>query len=217
MKKVIAILMVLAIVAGAAFATDPEVNTGLKKIVLTSTVDEIIPQFVFKGTMNSDYSTEAVSVTDTTATELDSELSIADSDIQAYFIILQNAAKDKDNNASDYARYNKNISFAFAIGDLIEQNPGENRTAKQVAGNLVANSAVAAEAGTYTGSQANESKTLTNAITNTLDGLTFTAKYNGRVDNGQEIGRFSAIWYKDSSLPNGEYKADITVTITVEN
>lgn len=224
MKKFIVILMVLAIVAGFAFA-DPTpavtVNEGLKRITLSSEVEEFVPQFVFKGTMNSDYVTDAVtgntSAVDFDGEELDSLLSIADEDIQAYFIILQNDAKDSNNQSQDYARYNNTITFTFAIGNLVEQNPNtdDNRVAKEVPGHLVADSAVAAGKASYTGWKENQQISLQNAITNSVNGQVFTSIYNGRVNNNQEIGRFSAIWYKDNTLPNGDYMADITVEIAV--
>ena len=228
MKKLIVILMVLAVVAGFAFADDPvatpavTVNEGLKRITLTSEVEEFVPQFVFLGTMNSDYETDAVegntSADDFDGTELDSKLSIADEDLQAYFIIIQNDAMDSQNQSQDYARYNNTITFTFDIGKLVEQNPNtdDDRVAKEVPGHLVAGSAKAAAAVSYTGWKENEQISLKNAILNSVEDQVFKSIYNGRVNNDQEIGRFSAIWYKDNTLPNGEYMADITLTIAVQ-
>ena len=50
MKKVFIILLVLAVVAGFAFA-DPAVNTGNHRLTVTSVVGEVLPQYTVTGTL----------------------------------------------------------------------------------------------------------------------------------------------------------------------
>lgn len=216
MKKLIAILVVMIVLAGVVFADgNGTVNAGTQRITLKSDVEERLPNFLLQGSM-TDYETALVNANEGAAfagTELDSEKSIADENIVAYFVIIQNASKKfSDGSASDYARTQKTITFTFAIGNLTQQGV---QTPKVINGALVAQSAVAAAAGTYE-VENDANSPYTNLITNSVEGQTFTARYNGRVQNGQEIGRFAAQWNKDITAPNGTYKADITVLIAVQ-
>ena len=223
MKKVFAILLVLALVAGFVFADSvtATVNTGKQRLTVTSSVVEVVPQFAFYGTTNSDYSTSLspATVVETDegkfdGTTLASGKSIADEDITLYFIIKQTGGVEQGTGTPrTYARYNDVVTFTFVIGALTEQSPQTGKDAATGAGSLVANSAVAGTAATYSSKQGGDTKTLTNAIETTVSGQVFTSTYTGKVDGTQEIGRFAAIWNQDDTVPNGEYKADVTVTI----
>ena len=222
MKKLIAILAVLIVLAGAVFATEGTVNEGTQRITLKSEVEEKLPNFLLKGSLTSyaAIETAATSATNGTAFSggaLNSDDSIADTDITAYFIISQNASKAASNAAdSDYARTQKTISFTFEIGALTQQGVPSGKTAKTIPGTLV--SAQKGTAGSYTVGSNDTASTHDNLIELDYDSTAqkFTAVYNGRVQNGQEIGRFTAKWNKDVTAPNGTYKADITVLIHVE-
>ena len=229
MKKLITILAIMIVLVGAVFAEDVNtVNTGKQRITLETDVKESVPQFIFQGSLTS-YTASLVDANSVTTAEnsfdgklltsdaLKTTASIADDNILVYFIITQNAAKFADGTTPDptYARTQKTITFTYAIGDLIQQAPAnapQGWSAKHVEGHLVANSAVAATAGSYTVGGVSHA----NLITNTASGQTFTAAYNGRVENNQEIGRFQAQWDQDPTVPNGVYKADITLTIAVQ-
>lgn len=215
MKKVFVILLVLTLAVCCVFA-DASVNEGSHRLTISSLVDQIFPQFAFYGTLNSDYSTDVVKAkTDNESgeAEIDSGLDVSENDITVYFIIKQNSALKTDGTEAAYARYNQVLTFSISIGALTEQDPYGGRAAATVAGQIVSNSAVAGSATTYTGYKEGESKTLNNAISNSYDSLVFTSIYNGRVNNSQEIGRFAAVWYKDTTIPSGSYEADVTVTI----
>ena len=230
MKKLITILAIMIVLVGAVFAEET-VNEGKQRITLETDVKESVPQFVFQGSLtgyDADDLETALSVADTsaegsnngkllTSDALKTNKSIADANILVYFIIKQNAAKFVDGTtpAPTYARTQKTIEFSYVIGDLVQQAP-ENApstwTAKRIPGHLVASSATKAAAGNFTVG----STQYDNQIENAVSEQTFTAVYNGRVENGQEIGRFQAQWDQDPTVPNGVYKADITLTIAVQ-
>lgn len=216
MKKVFAILLVLTLFAGAALFAEASVNTGAHRLTVSSLVDQIVPQFSFFGTLNSDYATDAIKAkTEAEAddAELDSLRDISREDITVYFTIQQSSALKKDGTPENYARFNQVLTFSVSIGDLVEQDPYGGRTAASVHGQLLENSAAPGTVMTYTGYKDGESRTLDNAIENSYDDLVFTSIYNGRVNNSQEIGHFAAIWYKDTRIPAGTYEADVKVTI----
>lgn len=229
MKKVLTILMVLALVAGFAFAdtTPGTVNEGNHRLTVTSTVAEVVPQFKVTGTLsatNDEGSDDAV-VTDTqyAGAALESKLSIADKTIKVSCVIKQFQGVDATDNTQtfNYARYNKNITFTISASPLTQTTELNGKAAKTVTGHIENLEVVAAE--TYQGSDgtgsngtANTNKQLTNKITNTetTAETLVTSVYNGRVNN-QNIATFDAIWYADNTAPNGLYKADIIVAIAV--
>ena len=222
MKKLIAILAVMIVIAGAVFATEATVNEETQKITLSTTVKESLPQFLMVGTLNSNYTAGRVNGivaadnftgTALTSEALNSTASIADEDINAYFTIYQNTSKLKaDGTTMTYARTQMAIDFTFAFGPLTQQDVPQGKTAKTVAGELV--TASAATAGTFTVGGNDYDNQI--SVTYTAASKKFTAVYDGRVDNDQEIGTFQIKWAKDPTVPNGTYKADITVNIDVQ-
>jgi hypothetical protein len=231
MKKVLTILMVLALVAGFAFAdgdpTPGTVNTGNHRLIVTSTVAEVVPQFKVTGSLSAtnDKGSNVAEVADTeyAGAALASKLSIADNTIKVSCVIEQFQGVDATDNTQtfNYARYNKNITFTISASPLTQTSGLENgKTAKTVAGHIENLEVVAAE--TYqgndgTGNNGTETTTqLSNKITNTetTAETLVTSVYNGRVNN-QNIATFNAIWYADNTAPNGLYKADIIVAIAV--
>lgn len=229
MKKVLTILMVLALVAGFAFADliPGTVNEGNHRLTVTSTVAEVVPQFKVTGTLSAtnDSGSDFAVVTDTQyeGAALASKLSIADKTIKVSCVIEQFQGVDATDNTQtfNYARYNKNITFTISASPLTQTSGLENgKAAKTVAGHIENLEVVDAE--TYqgndgTGSAGTATTTqLANKITNTetTAETLVTSVYNGRVNN-QNIATFDAIWYADNTAPNGLYKADIIVAIAV--
>lgn len=222
MKKVLTILMVLALVAGFAFAVDSTVNYGDQRLTVTSTVGEIVPQFTLKGSLTSyDAGLQAADVVESAHGSLDgkemaSDKSIAEENIQLYCIIYQSSAKvTKTGAAADAARYDKPVYFTIQIGNLVRQLEEGDTTQASVPGHIVTGSATPAAPASATNMRENQAiNNSVNSILNTYANNKFTATYSGRVENDQEIGRFTAEWYKDTTLPDGTYKADVTVSIS---
>lgn len=220
MKKVFAILLVLAVVAGFVFADAGTVDTSTKKLTVTSSVGIVYPQFKLTGVYSEDTYTAKNTTTPLDETPI-TALSIADNTIKIDCTIAQFGGKNKSDASAvnGYARYKGTVTFDITVGNLVEQTPGEGNDAKEVAGHIIDTDVVAAATyqgfnGTGSGSSATGNQNLTNAIKNTkVSDSQITAKYNGKVVD-QNIGTFSAIWYQDDSVPTGEYKADITVEIS---
>ena len=219
MKKILTVLAVLTIVAFAVFADETPaapttLTTETHRITVESPVAQVLPVFKFSGSFDSAYGTVGVADDDPaeafSGTRLATEDSIADKNIYAYFKISQ------ANTATNYSRYNKTVKFKITVGDLTEQDPKEGEDAATVDGHITAVTAAAtAKYEGYNGN--NESVNLDNAVENEVktftagqDNAVVEAAYNGKVVN-QDIATFACAWYRKDSLPNGLYKADITV------
>lgn len=227
MKKALTILAVLILVVGAVFAET-------QRLTLKSDVGNVPPEFILRGSeTESDVAlTPAQNADPVDATNgaefaggaIESDLSIADSDITVYFGIFQvndNATVSEGVTSPGYARYNKYVDLAVNVGALTEQNPIDAAHPRTVAGSIMTKTMDPAQ--TYTGMQDGVSTTLTSLISTTNDGTvgkgttttTFRATYTGKVAN-QRVAAFSAKWLQDATLPNGTYKADITLTYSVQ-
>lgn len=188
MKKVLTILVVLALVAGFAFATDstpaiPAIgNHGT--VTLSTTVTEIVPVF---NIYHSD--TDAV----------DKGVSnIAAGNIEASFVV-------KQENTLKYSNYG--IAAGKGVTLKVTCGPFKNADVESTAAVTVDTAAYAAV------SSANTDKLgLTGDPDTSANTATFVPTYKGKRVDDQPIGTFTATWTKDDSLPLGDYTADITLT-----
>lgn len=218
MKKLIVILSIMLIVVGAVFAEDPQPTS--QRLTLQSDVAEKKPAFKFQGSEDTKYETNGAVVT-TDHGSFDGNLitttkSIADADITLNFRILQTGSAGVSDSKT-YARYKGVVTFTVEVGALTQQAPfAEGEEAATVNGAIDESSLVAGTVGKYSASVNGSSSEVFNKITNTVNTAKngFNAAYNGKVLDDQVIGTFSATWKRNETLPNGTYKADITLTIS---
>lgn len=214
MKKLITILAIMLVVVGAVFAEDPQPTN--QRLTLQSDVSEKKPAFKFQGSEDDKYGTDGKVVTSAQGswdgTLITSAKSIADADITLNFRILQTGSAG-ESDSTTYARYKGVVTFAVEVGDLTQQAPlAANTSAATVEGTL--GTLTVGTVGKYDASVNGSTTEVSNKITLSTTSNGFSAAYNGKVKDDQVIGTFSATWKKDETLPNGTYKADITLTIS---
>lgn len=223
MKKVLTILVVLALVVGAVFA-DPNPNSEVHKITLKSTIGEVLPVFqltreAFTGVKtNGDAINTAEETTNTAETQIDgitengvrysttayaeyemAELEVGDlskNGIEVDFTVkVSNAAKSL-----------KTFLLTFEAGDFtVSRSSVENDTKN---GKQPASAHAATE---------NTALTKAHGVTTSASGDVLTAVFNGTTlsANGTMLGTYHVEYEGDSTIDPGEYTADIVLTITV--
>ena len=217
MKKGISILVVLALVVSAAFAT--------ADLVLTTSVHNIEPKF--KIEYDGTNSTSKGTVSGTTVTLNDS---LADGNISVTFIVSQNGGIDKNNSdasVSGYSRFGaKTTGTNMQLTVTCAQFVGSGTAAGDVS-----------KAPTVSATYATVSSTNTNKLTfpdnpatvtpvteateqhptvDTATSIQLLPKYYGKKVVDQQIASVTAVWPGDDSLLGGSYSADITLTYTAQ-
>ena len=197
MKKVLTILVVLALVAGFAFATDPVPTIGNPgTVTLTSTVVGIAPVFVIHHNDTNDLNKGVGN--------------IAAGDITATFIISQENGINYTGDAKGYSNYGVATETGTGVTLTVTCGPFKNA-------NATSDKSVTVTSASYAiVDSANTDKLTLAAAGPTYDNneATFVPTYHGkRVDN-QDIGTLTAKWTKDGDLPLGTYVADIVLTYT---
>ncbi len=218
MKKAITILAIIAIVAGAVFAVDPDPEVkpaGAERITVQTKVDRELPVLKLVGSLAAGFTsatesdpvyrvgyakenTAVEAVADATATEHNGEIldatsiDISHEDLKVYFKVTSAAA-----------RCDLVYDIAVTAGKLSSVTDGTTYTinknvtfANQTAGQTGANLEVSGVGGGSTGFEA-------------------TATYSGATD-AAIIGTFDITWQKDNYAPEATYQADVTMTYTVE-
>ena len=218
MKKAITILAMIAIVACAVFAVDPDPEVrpaGAERITVKTKVDRELPVLKLVGSLAEDFTsaresrtvyqvgyakenTAVANVPDATAEEHNGEIldatsvDISHADLKVYFKVTSAAA-----------RCDLIYDIAVTAGKLSSVTDGTTYTidkavtfANQTAGQTGANLEVSEVGGGTTG---------------------FVAKatYSGATD-AATIGTFDITWAKDNYAPEATYQADVTMTYTVE-
>ncbi|MCF0262462.1 MAG: hypothetical protein HUK23_06090 [Sphaerochaetaceae bacterium] len=195
MKKALVVLLMIATVFTYVFAAAQEL-----KIVLDSVVDKVAPAFKLEGTMG-DFESGVATATEAAQTTLDSNLSIASSDITAHFRVTQTGE----------ARYKGLVTLDISVGDLVEQTTDEIKATVSGAVNNISNGVIT----TYSSKHGGTTENVNNKVTLEKTASALKATFNGKsVD--QVIGTFDAKWLQDDRVPNGTYMADIKINYVVD-
>ena len=192
MKKLIAILLVLAIVVGAVFATSGD------KIVLSAAVAKIDPAFVIRSATED--GTEGTAAGVVIGTNKD----IAYEDITWTFYVAQKGEVDKNSNPKTHSKYNGNIDQTLTLGSFTGTTNSVEANDSPVVQSVTA-SAI--------------SSTNTDKFTITADSTNkkLVVGYTGKNVADQTIGYFVCKWTKDETLPIDTYQATVTLNYTVGN
>ena len=220
MKKILTVLLVLTIVVGAVFAADT------KKIEVKTSVDGNDPAFKLYAS-ESDISATTATLTGLDASTLTSTKKISENTITVYFKVKQVAV-------GNYARCKYSFDIDVAVGALTQAaadvKTGED-PAKVAAHIISFAQADVAENTVYSGQGSNGTETKSENVKNKLEfdknsgtysdnataktsSANIKLKYNGLVLD-QDIANFKVCWYRDETLPNGNYAADVTITYTI--
>lgn len=185
MKKVLTILVVLALVAGFAFADG---NT----VTLTTSIDEIAPAFKL-------YYNDGTDLFDGTK---EIEASIA-AGFSANFEIYQ----EGEVGGKDYSNYRSAVvELTVECGAFVLAGDDSYKSGVPSLG---------AKADGETQKDANNNDTLTyGAIGGSANTVIFKPTYHGKRVDDQMIASFTATWAAAPELPFGDYSADITLTYT---
>ena len=224
MKKILTVLTLLMVIMCAVFAAEQQT----KKIEVQTSVDLKDPAYKLYASM-SDISAKTADLTDKDAATLDTDKKISEETIAVYFKIKQVSSDTAD---EQYARCKYNINIGVSVGPLTqaEADVKSGETAAKVAAHIFDLTQVDPEErkgynGTGTNKVANGEADISNMFA--FDGTatateadkasstTVKLKYNGLVKD-QDIATFTAYWYRDETLPNGDYSADVKITYTIE-
>ncbi len=217
MKKVFAILLVLAVVAGFVFAENaPSANSSeTHKITVTSTVDLVVPGFNFtyvNTTTSADAATNKIAATTDGSTaeafeandkknatnSYDVGQDISKGDVSATFTIYSNRV----------CNYNGSFDLSVAATTFKKDNTTTAATEKSVT--------YTADSGNHTADHiviANYSSTATESSqATTSDPLRVT--YSGRqFSSSVTLGTVTVVWNQDVNAKPDTYTSDVTLTI----
>ena len=204
MKKLIAILAVMMVLAGAVFA-----NTG-DKISLQSTVSKVTPNF--KIYLGSEAGTKTIAITE----------DISEENVERTFTVKQIGSLDKNEGVKEYSKYKGAFTLTVAIDAFRNTTLNAASTTYAIttatggAGYTVSNVArLTIGNGTAGNAQS--------AISEDTHSATFKVSYNGQKvtdENAGTIATIVALWTADENLPmegdGSVYTADITLTYTAQ-
>ena len=231
MKKLIAILTIAIVLVGAVFAT----SAGSATINVQAKVEKFYPGFQLTGTLHDDSSKTTTSsdtvtghaYTDGTAMNLNTGKFIDIEDVVVDFTLVQKGSEGTDTATSKkYAKCGNTFYFDIEVGNMTIKTKLDGTTAatdaEKAANTVAATGTGDAGAFVFSPAQANTIGTGENAPKNKIavnapsDGdYELTATYSGIVYDDQEIGSFSAKWAKSINLIDGNYEAEVKVTITM--
>lgn len=200
MKKLIAILVVLAIVAGAVFAVTND------KIVLTSDVKQIKPEYKIysKVDKSTDVGSEA-------GKEVDTEMDISEEDIEWTFVISQRG-ETKGTTAVEYSRYKGSVTLTVTLYPFTKSDDSTVSQATAYKVKSVAPGANVTDKLTITAGDAGAASTTLNLV------------YAGKKVDDQVVGTVVGEWTHDPDLAmdgtgtdaKTVYKADVKLTYSVQ-
>ena len=203
MKKVFAILLVLALVAGSLFAT-----TG-DKLVLSSDVGIIKPEFkiIYAGDTSKVGTTDGVTVT------INKDISLET--IEATFNIVQKG----EANSKTYCKYNGSVELTIALSPFkatVGDVTATQSTSYTVTGVTIPASKVTETVGETTYDVVSFAKGSTGGPSTTI-----TPTYYGRKADDLQVGTVTGTWVVDPSLPvlsgtSTTYTANVTLTYSVQ-
>ena len=192
MKKVIAILAVLMLVAGAVFAA-----TTIK---VQSKVISDDPVFLLRAGLNPNSYNTAISGDETRDVIGWSVLgkSIKDDNIEVFFQIIQSGKAGKENQ-----QFKLNVSAT-----------------KMIQVKTVDGDALPATKTPYEASQGiiseETAKDATNVTVSKTAAGEFRALYSGRVEDNTPLATFKVVWAQDDDAEEGIYEATVKLEVTNE-
>lgn len=201
MKKIFAILLVLAVVTGCLFATNND------KLQIKSVVGEVLPQFKIVDATQSKVG--AVTVTDSQIIASGKDISVTD--ITWDFIIKQEGETDSANTDVTYAKTKKTATLGISLGHFTGSTT--NTVSSKDAPVFTAMAAVAPNDANAVQAENTRTKiTVPEGTSLSQASVQATLVYYGVKWEDQNVITFTAKWTKDDSLPLDTYLADITLT-----
>ena len=195
MKKVISILVVLIVLAGAVFAASGD------SITINATVAEHKPGFkIFGGTSAAALNTAAGG---TVSTGMD----IALENITVYFKLTQYSPNTAESYTGTKAKFRGVATLTVTAEPLSTTiGTGANAATFSTANPTCADATVASISGI----------TSNPAPSNGSNTVVFTLNYDGRSIQDADVATFNFTWTAKDELPPAEvYSADVTLTYTV--
>ena len=221
MKKVLTILVVLALVCGAVFAVETETH----KITLRSTIGEVLPVFqlvraAYTGTATDGSAINAAAETTNTEGGINEKGIVEDGirfkDTAEYALTLL--------EVGDLSKYDVDVTFDVKISNDAKSVRTFTLTFDAGAFSVSRNKVVGSQAATTTTLSANDSLVAASGVITEANGQVLTATFNGTTlsENGTLLGSYRVVYPADSRIDpsvgnttEATYTADITLTITV--
>ena len=242
MKKVFAIIAILVVLVGAVFANDTNAVDGRATITVQSLVSRLIPIFELRAKLGDTTFTSSTSadVTDATGTEtisndgiqtyvdnttnaFDGELlatgiDISVDDITVNFGIFQVNKANVDATYTITYSAGKLTRVATDNGDYVAAGSPDAYVINN-AGNIgTANTdVVQITAITKVDPTGNDAKYAISSLTEGANAGGISINYDGTVDASTSnilLGTFQVKWLHDVNAKDGEYRADVVLTVT---
>lgn len=202
MKKVFAILLILAVVAGVMFAADGD---ALK---LKSTVGEVLPVYEIHASDKEGADKTGANPAVEVATGLD----ISVTDISWDFVIKQVGEKNSADETVTYAKTKKTATLTIELGHFTGVELAKVATDSPVF------TAVTAVAPNDTNAEIAEAKRTVASLPEALNvaSVDIDLTYTGEKWVDQDVINFTAKWTMDDTLPMDDYYATVTMTYTID-
>ena len=198
MKKLIIILTILILVACSIFAAEPQI------IRLESVVQSKNPTFVLRAGLSPEEFDRAVSdeeANNTLGWDTVAK-SIKEEDVVVFFEIVQKGDAKKDGEKYSLTIETSEMVLSFNEDGSALVTDTEYKTTKGMIFELTpitSEKAIVKEANV---------KTTTKGI------ATIEAEYNGKVEDGTPIAKFTVAWPKDINAPDGIYQASVVLKVS---
>lgn len=219
MKKVLAILVVLALVCGAVFAAETH------KISLKSTIGEVLPVFQL---VRAEYTG---TTTDGSEFTTDEETTNTTGGINANGIVEDGKRFTNTEysltqlEVGDLSKYDVDVTFTVKVSNAAKSVRTFTLTFEAGAFSVSRNKVVGSQAATTKTLTANEALVAADGVTTSADDQILTAVFNGTTltpgNTGTILGSYNVVYPSDSRIDpsvgnetNATYTADITLTIT---
>ena len=220
MKKVLTILVVLALVCGAVFAAETH------KITLKSTIGEVLPVFQLVRAAYAGTATDGRAVTAeedfTNKTGGINANGVVEDGIR-YSVVDDAEYALADLEVGDLSKYDVDVTFNVRISNAAKSVRVFTLTFDAGAFSVSRNKVVESQAATTTALSANTNLVAASGITAAVNGQVLTATFNGTTlsENGTLLGTYNVVYPADSTIDpsvgnstEATYTADITLTIT---
>ena len=196
MKKIVVILTVLILLAASAFASETHV------IRIRTTVEAKNPTFALKAGLTPDSFDRAVS--DETNNMLGWETvekSIKDEDIVVFFEVVQKG---------EAKEFGERYSLTVEASEMILSY---NEDSSPLATDYRTSKGKISDIKPFTNEKTISVSSKSSVSTTTKGIATIEAEYNGRVEDGTPIAKFTVTWQKDINAPDGIYQASVVLKV----
>ena len=201
MKKFVVILAVLILLAGSVFGVETHV------IKVRTTVEAKNPTFILKAGLTPESFDRAVSDDDSNNTLgwETVEKSIKEEDVVVFFEIVQKGDARQSGEKYSLTIEASEMTLKYNEDHSALSSDTDYKTTKGKISDIT----------DITPSNGGKAIVSVSSVSTTPKGIaTIEAEYNGRVEDGTPIAKFTVTWPKDINAPDGIYQASVVLKVS---